>query len=223
MHGSSGEKVQTLHAVHVCTGERALAARVEAWLAANGVVVQCVDNAFETCVLLSRKLGDPPNLVIVGLDWLSDDELALLSYIRDTWTNAVLVAYADDRSRQIILRDPMTCVCCEPAQLASLMSGTVADLLNRFQDKKSAPQYRPRPPSRHLSPPTAAAVVLPKVLDLPISRKSIEKSVEPSADNFEPTEPQSQLPASVVENPVIKPSELVSREELAALLNTYFR
>lgn len=216
---------QKLHAIHVRTGEHALAARIERWLTANQVATRQAKDAFDACVVLAEKSQAAPEIVIVGLDWLADDELGLLNLVRETWHNCVLIAYSDDRSRLPVLRDPLALVCCDPAQLTALLAGTTAAFLKRMRDSAARTLANPRAHAapRHLPASLAAPSEMPRVRDLPIARETTNHQQPGPPDNFDGADKELQISAgSAPESPAI-PSDLVSREELAALLNTYFR
>ena len=225
MQASGSALEKQLRAFHVRSGEHSLAARVDRWLVANRVVTSDASDPYHACVALAEKSGVDADLAFVGLDWLSDDELSLLNFVRETWKDCVVVAYSDDRSRQILLRDPLTCICREPAQLAAILASSATDLIQRIHSAvgTTAPQPRSRYTHRPVSPPPAAPPALPKVIDLPLTREHRASFASPRPDNLAHAQPELQCFEKGNVDSAANPSELVSREELTALLNTYFR
>lgn len=221
--GSTNE--HQFRAIHVRCGEDGLAARVDRWLSANQVVTSDASDPYHACVALAEKSAVEADLVFVGLDWLTDDELSLLNFVRDTWKNCVVVAYSDDRSRQILLRDPLTYVCREPAQLVAILAGSAADLVQRVRSAAgtTVSQSRSRPSDRPALTPASAPPALPKVLDLPVTREYRASVDSPRPDNFVHSEPKLEGSEKSYVQSAENSSDLVSREELTALLNTYFR
>lgn len=225
MQASGSTNEQQLRAFHVRSGEHGLAARIDRWLIANRLAISEAPDPYHACVELAENSAVQADLVFVGLDWLSDDELSLLGFVRDTWKNCVLVAYSDDRSRQILLRDPLTCICREPAQLAAILSASATDLIQRIRSAASTAglSSRPQAGDRRASLRASAPPTLPKILDLPVAREQSATLATSQADNFVNAEPElRRLKEEIVDTPT-NPTDLVSREELAALLNTYFR
>jgi hypothetical protein len=85
------------HAIHVRTGQRASAEMVDTWLTRSGVSAAGFDDVYAACVYLLRHYAAIPDLALVGADWLGDDELSIVAYIRQTWPRTAIVVYGGQR------------------------------------------------------------------------------------------------------------------------------
>ncbi len=83
-------------AVHLRTGPRASADAIDAWLREHELKTAAFDNAYACCAHLLTAYEHIPDLAFVGSDWLTGDELAIVSYIRQTWPRCGIVIYGDN-------------------------------------------------------------------------------------------------------------------------------
>ena len=146
--------VEVRSAIHIRTGQRAAAESLDAWLAQHQVESVPFGDVYEACVHLLQNYAHVPDLVLVGADWLSDDELNIVRYVRQTWSGAAIVVYgsAPDTPRVDIL--PLVLTCHGERGLRTLLSGTPAELVRRLAESVAPLEPLPAvPPSR----PVAAA------------------------------------------------------------------
>jgi hypothetical protein len=94
----------TSRVLHIRTGNAAFARRLDTWLERYGAHWTGLDDAFDACVHLIRHYSDPPDLILIGADWLAPDETVLFRFCRETWPSAAILAYAESPSAASHLR-----------------------------------------------------------------------------------------------------------------------
>lgn len=175
--------------LHIRTGERAAAETLDGWLASHGCAITACGDVYEACVRLVRHTGEPPELVLLGADWLSPDEFAILRYLRETWPRAGVLVYTRGRTLPPLDFLPLVATCRTDEQWRRVLDALPETVLARlFADEAVLAQ-------RTAAPAPAAPAPAPPP-DMPAPR---------------PGHPAAHLPAA--------PRPTLSAEELAALLN----
>ncbi len=82
---------------------------VDQWLDRQGFQTCEFTDPYMACAHLVRRIADIPDLVFVGADWLSPEELILVQYLRETWPSVGVVVYANGNVSGV----------CEPAPPAA--------------------------------------------------------------------------------------------------------
>ncbi|MBI5865754.1 MAG: hypothetical protein HZB38_14845 [Planctomycetes bacterium] len=123
---------------HVRTGECTLTARVAAWVAAHVASCAEANDPYAACAHLLTRPDDVPDLILVGLDWLAEDEIALLGYLRETWPGAVLVGYSQAPTRCIAVHDPLTRFVQTSDELDGMLAKTPAEFARACRRAVSA-------------------------------------------------------------------------------------
>ncbi len=139
--------------MHLRTSQDADAQAVERWLSQHDLHSNVCRDAFELCARALRQPEIMPDLVLVGLDWLSPDDLAVCDHVSDTWPAAVVVGYTHGERVPDHLSPPPHVRCFPLPQLLRLKP---ADLLRRsVRDSASESVARradaPHPPTRPIA------------------------------------------------------------------------
>jgi len=116
-------------ALHVRTGQRTSAVALDAWLSRHEVAVVGVEDVYEACVYLLKNYEQVPDLVLIGMDGLAEDEAAIIGRVRDTWPRAGIVIYGRPGAFAVPCVAPPVQVCCTTEALDRLLSQTPAQLL----------------------------------------------------------------------------------------------
>jgi hypothetical protein len=126
--------VEVRRALHIRTGQRAAADALDAWLVQHQVESVPFGDVYEACVHLLQNYERVPDVVLVGADWLSDDELNIVRYVRQTWSGAAIIIYgsAPDTPRVDVL--PLVLTCRGERGLRTLLDGTPAELVRRLAE-----------------------------------------------------------------------------------------
>lgn len=110
--------------IHLLTGERVRADRVEAFLTGSTLNVLCFQSALEAAASLSRKADAiEVVLVLVGADWMPLEDASILDHLRSAWPAAEIVLYG---SESLLLKrsaDPRTVALRELADLDRWLYG----------------------------------------------------------------------------------------------------
>jgi hypothetical protein len=133
-------------AIHVRTGQRTLVEAIDAWLTQHRVEVTPLDDVYAACVHLLKCYEHIPDLVFVGADWLSRDELSIVSYVRQTWSRSGIVVYGDNSEIPLFDFLPLVLTCRGGAATRALLGGTPADLVRRFGQQLPPLVLAPAPP-----------------------------------------------------------------------------
>ncbi|MCG3125413.1 MAG: hypothetical protein CHACPFDD_00232 [Phycisphaerae bacterium] len=80
-------------ALHLCTGDRALEQAADASLSERAWSVLEFENVYSAAAHFCRQREPAPRLVLIGLDWLADDEREIVRRARQTWPDAVIATY----------------------------------------------------------------------------------------------------------------------------------
>ncbi|MFN0137937.1 MAG: hypothetical protein ACKVS9_17680 [Phycisphaerae bacterium] len=80
-------------AFHIRTGDRRLADSADEWLRSRGFDRTNVDDVYDACTQLIAGSMVAPAVVLVGLDHVHADELAILDYLRKLYPDATMFAY----------------------------------------------------------------------------------------------------------------------------------
>jgi hypothetical protein len=203
-------------AIHLRTGDRATDGAIAGWLERYGVdVVDCGD-AFEACTLTLTQPEPSPDLALIGADWLAPDELAIISYFRETWPGVVIVVYGSAAATAGFEESPLALVCRSPDAVRRVLSEAPGTLLERSFEalRMQTPQddgWRPRP----VAPPADERHLHDKSMRM--SRLMIEDAEHVAAE-LEPDDAKhdAEPPA---DDRAPAPAEILTPEELAALLN----
>jgi hypothetical protein len=147
--------VEVRSALHIRTGQRAAADALDAWLAQYQVESVPFGDVYEACVHLLQNYAHVPDLVLVGADWLSDNEVNIVRYVRQTWSAAAIVVYgsAPDTPRVDVL--PLVMTCRGERGLRTLLGGTPAELVRRLAESVGPLEPLPAVP-RAIQPPNIA-------------------------------------------------------------------
>lgn len=125
-------------AVHLRTGDTSAASLVEGWFQHHRVRYVDHADAYECCVHLLRHSDAPPDLVFVGVDWLTSDETQILHYVRDVWPGAILVVYGDAGTGGDAGDSPLTVVLSSRSALRDFLAEGPAGLRQRLLSGESA-------------------------------------------------------------------------------------
>ncbi len=119
-------------AVHIRTGQRAAAEALDGWLAQHAVEVVGLPDVYDGCVYLLRNYATVPDLVLIGVDWLAEDEFALVRYVRETWPRAGVVIYGSSAATPSFDWAAWTYTCRSDAALREMIAEPPAALLQRL-------------------------------------------------------------------------------------------
>lgn len=205
-----------IRALHVRTGVPALCARVTSWLGDHSVQHVACDDAFQAVAYLLRHPENMPDIVLVGLDWLADDDFSLFAFLHDTWPSAAVVTYVNESLRRTPAPHPSTIDCQSPTELASVLANSPAAILGAAQSARltegetprvEASASQPEPPDMR-EPPRLASVP-----ELPPLRAGAAANPADNSRGVRRTPLRS----------VSRPADLLTPDELAALLKKDFR
>lgn len=125
-------------AIHVRTGQRAAVEAVDAWLAGHGVDVVGLPDVYAACVHILQHYADVPDLVLLGADWLAEDEFALLTYVRQTWPRAGVIVYGSPAGTPLLDILPLMRTCRTEAALRALLAEPPAAVLDALFEQAAA-------------------------------------------------------------------------------------
>lgn len=163
--------LEVQRAIHVRTGQRVAADALDGWLARHGVRVDGFGDVYETCVHLLTNYEQTADLALVGMDWLSDDECAIIPYLRQTWPRVGLVLYGAALNSPLIELLPMTLACRLGEPIRQLLAGTPQELLQRMSTK-AAVEAREGPP-RPRGVPEAGPALEPRPRTSPVKGSAV--------------------------------------------------
>jgi hypothetical protein len=203
-------------AIHLRTGDRATDGAVSAWLERHGVeVIPCAD-AFEACTVALSHSPVVPELAFVGADWLAPDEIAIVSYFRETWPGITIVIYGSASATAGFEATALTHVCRSAAAVRRMLAAPPVALLEeshralRTQPSRDD-DWRPRPDAPRANGHTAAGETL-------VSR-STSQTRDGAAIEADLTSPAGvPLETGAQRRPPVSQT-ILTKEELAALLN----
>lgn len=133
-------------AIHICTGQRAAAEALDAWLAQHKVEVVGLPDVYDGCVYLLKNYESVPDLVFIGADWLAEDEFAIVRYVRETWPRAAVVVYGSSAATPSFDWAPWTHTCRTEAALRKLVGQPPAALLQQLADQAAPARTLPTGP-----------------------------------------------------------------------------
>lgn len=194
-------------AIHIRTGQRARADMVDEWLTDHDVEIVALADVYEACVYLLKHYDQVPDLALVGADWLSASEFAIVRYIRETWPPVGVVVYGGSPDAPAYDFSPLVLTCRSDQALEGLWRRTPTDVLCRLAGEampRTVPRPRPEPPHTPASRPTSNMDAPPPLRTGPTGR---------SAD-----EPDGLTPREPAQEAAVPPRAVLTAEELAALL-----
>lgn len=205
-------------AMHVRTGDPALAAEVDGWLGRNDLFVSHHGDPFS---VLARVLApsQPCELIFIGLDLLAPDESSLLSYARTRWPGVLALQYGStvDGRPPETMRGALWCR--DGAALREALQDDFAALTTRLRQAGS-PIWRP--PGSAGGPRAADAVPgrEPRTAP-PIAPSTIVAASSAAAASVAATGRAEQADVmNVVEPPVGRaPRKVLTERELQILLD----
>jgi hypothetical protein len=119
-------------AIHIRTGQRALADTLDQWLARHDVTTRGFDDVYAACVHLLQQYEQIPDLALVGTDWLAPDELSIIAYVRQTWPRTGVVVYGGQRETPRIDLWPLTRAVQGEAGLQKLTGRTPSEIFTEL-------------------------------------------------------------------------------------------
>ncbi len=111
-----------LSALHIVGGDASSAQRIDRWLGDNGVAVERCGDVYRACVRLLRGPALVPELVVIGIDWLSPAQREICGYVRETWPASVQLRYGHEAAPQRPDALPLSYYCRVPDGLATLVA-----------------------------------------------------------------------------------------------------
>jgi hypothetical protein len=129
-------------AIHVRTGTRASTDAIDAWLSQHQVAVVPFDDVYAACAHLLKNFAQIPDLVFVGTDWLSRDELGIVPYVRQTWSRTGIVVYGEAAETPPFDWLPLVLMCRGKAALDAVLAAPPASVVRRLDE-----QLRPSGPN----------------------------------------------------------------------------
>ncbi len=213
-----GCAVESCHkAIHLCTGDRGTDGAISTWLDCHDVeIVSCAD-PFEACVLALTDDAVPPDLALIGIDWLPPDEYSIISYFRETWPGLTIVVYGNTPTIVEFEKMPLTIVCRCANEIRRMLANTPGMLVKRSLEAMQAQspaddRWRPQP-----TEPVRAAELRPLEAP-PAIRPSIKtKKMETAGADPSPKADEQDVDKVIEPRPPITQA-ILTREELAALL-----
>lgn len=197
-------------AIHIRTGQRAAVDAIDAWLARHDVDVVRVDDVYGACAHLLRHYERIPDLALLGADWLSEEELSIVAYLRHTWPRVGVVVYGAARSTPMLDMMPMTHSCRVENDLARLVAESPDALVQRLR-ARAASLAPPSGPATRAAPDHTAELRAPAVAPA-AARVAPREAVE--RHEIAPGARGAAGPA-----PVVPPRATLTAEELSALLD----
>ncbi|GEM_PF-1990104 len=204
--------------VHLRTGDAAIDGRIAAWLRRHGAtVIECAD-ACEACVLAVRAEGLPPQLAMVGADWLAPDEFSVLGYFREVWPSIGIVITGSPRVVAMFPASPRTYICRNEAALVRMFALTPAALYDQIASGARRPLEGPAGAVAGEDGYRPVAPGVSRILDH--ARASSDPDERPTG-----REPQTGDGVAAAADPLVEPdsTEITGRpltpEEVAALLD----
>jgi hypothetical protein len=125
-------------AIHIGCGGARGAQALDAWLDRHGIERTCCADAFDACAHILTSSACVPELAFVAADRLTNEELVILGYLRETWPAVGIVLYGRDAESDSRTRDARTLVCPSAVALREVLAASPAHLLARFQQCSSA-------------------------------------------------------------------------------------
>lgn len=109
------------NSIHICAGDRTAEASVDLWLERGGFRVLRFEDPYSACAYLVTNQDDPPDLVVVGANWLTEDELAIIDYVEQSWPGVAQVVYGFPHDANLQAVPSCTVICRSNAQLRELL------------------------------------------------------------------------------------------------------
>lgn len=195
-------------AFHIRTGQRAAGEAIDAWLSRHEVETISVADVYEACVYLLKHYECVPDLALLGTAWLTEDELSIVRYIRETWPRVGVVIYGGAAETPAFDSSPFTRICRSQAALERVLAEPPAHLLQQLCQQAA--------PAR----PLPAAPGLRREVDEPLRRPPAAHETRPA----DPTEGPQAIgdapggPAKASSAETDPPYAPLTAEELSALL-----
>lgn len=203
-------------AIHLRTGDRGTDGAISAWLERHGIeVIACAD-AFEACTFALTHSAATPELALIGADWLAPDELAISGYFRETWPAVTIVIYGSAAATASIEDGSLTHVLRSPAAVRRMLAAAPDALLGESRGALRTPatldDWRTRFDVPGLETSAAdAEVLLPQPVVRTRDREAPDVDLAPHVSG--------QPPETAAGSPVPASPPILTREELAALLD----
>ena len=203
-------------AIHLRTGDRGTDGAISAWLERHGIeVVACAD-AFEACTFTLTHSATVPELAFVGADWLAPDELAIVSYLRETWPGVTIVIYGSAPATAGFEASALTHVCRSAfavrRMLAAVPGAMVEESLRALRAQPSLDDgWRPQPETPRAEEHSAAA-------EMPAPRPALRtRDTEAMDADIAPHVNKQHRELAAGQRPPASQT-ILTKEELAALL-----
>ncbi len=184
------------NSIHICAGDRTAEASVDLWLERGGFRVLRFEDPYSACAYLVTNQDDPPDLVVVGANWLTEDELAIIAYVEQSWPGVAQVVYGFPHDANLQGVPSRAVICRSNAQLRELLERSPGEVASDSSN-----------PGRHAS--------IEGNGNLPHQEEPEDAARTPGEQTCDP---------SVQISPLVEPSREpidemeLTREELAALL-----
>lgn len=187
--------VEMRNSIHICAGDRTAEASVDLWLERGGFRVLRFEDAYSACAYLVTNQEDPPDLVVVGANWLTRDELAIIGYVEQSWPGVAQVVYGFPHDANLQGVPSGAVICRSNAQLRELLERSPSEVASASSNPEphASIEGNGKRPHRSEEPEHEAGV-------------QVEQASDP------PSSPRTQPPREPIDE-----MEL-TREELAALL-----
>lgn len=202
---------QTRTAIHLCTGQHADAQALNAWLERHGVEVIGFDDVYRACVHLLRRYERIPDLALVGTDWLMDDEINIVAFLRQTWPRVAVILYGGTHESPLVELLPLTRTCRGAAGLSELTSRSPDELLRELTADAGPPPSRPLVEWRDSAESDRGG----EQRGMRAGDRAAAPRIEASEIGERSEEPRAALKLSNTESP----RSILTAEELAALLD----
>ena len=205
-------------AVHLRTGDRGTDGAISTWLERHGIeIVTCAD-AFEACAVALRQHEPPPDLALIGADWLAPGERAIIDYFRESWPGVVIVVHGSTTATSSLPAQPLTRVCRSAGEVQELLADSPDALLNRL---RCAPRAQAPIDNDQRGQPKEAAADERRagMKEAPLPQPTIPtgERPEPPVELTPSTAPRDSA-ATTTGKPAPPSRSVLTEEELAALL-----
>ncbi len=116
------------NSIHICAGDRTAEASVDLWLERGGFRVVRFEDVYSACAYLVTNQDDPPDLVVVGANWLTEDELAIIGYVEQSWPGVAQAVYGFPHDANLQGVPSRAVICRSNAQLRELLERSPSEV-----------------------------------------------------------------------------------------------